>query len=292
MAAPSLWIGTVCFGLGIVLQAIVMLRGSFQPGDWKRAGKSALFGLIGLAPVRREHPYDVRFHLSIVFTVLGFAFAYFFRDRLLTRIGGRLLLAWNILLIHVALSAGWNSTGKLLLLGLPTIPTIVNAFSDIDRKFGWKVFFYAWFSTILVVVAIAGIDTGPVGVFFGGDATVPGPLSMIVGGAAFLYIVANAWFVLALAPFPIQSRQQWNQRREQIRRHVKLLAHGYVWEKDDPWRSLAVLLGLPLLLFAVARWGSDDQAIVALAIALMPLLGGRPPEKSEPDPLATRAGSR
>src|SRR5262249_3420380 len=155
--------------------------------------------------------------------------------------------------------------------------------------FGWKVFFHAWFCAILVAIAISGIDAGALGMFFArtGSVAARPPYEMIVSGAAFLYIVTNAWFVLALVPIKFRRGQKWRERMAGIYRHMALLARGYVWEKEDPLRSLAVLVGLPLLLAAAARWGSGNgHAVVSLAIALMPLLAGRPDEASAPAPLS------
>ena len=67
---------------------------------------------------------------------------------------------------------------------------------------------------------------------------------------------------------------------------MALLARGYAWEKEDPLRSLAVLVGLPLLLVVAARWGAGSaRGVVALAIATMPWLAGRMPDAAEPRPL-------
>jgi hypothetical protein len=98
-----------------------------------------------------------------------------------------------------------------------------------------------------------------------------------VGGAAWLYIVTNAWFVLALLPFPLRRGQKWVDREREIRAHMNLLARGYAWESHDPLRSLAVLVILPLVLLGAARWGGGaERVVVALAIALMPWLAARP----------------
>ena len=288
-------IGILSFGLGIALQALLMLRASFRSGDAMRVAGVLLISLLGMVPGKHEYTYKPLWHVFLVFTIFGGAFAFAFRERLLVHVGGRILLAWNIVLVYVALQAGWASTRWESLLLVPTILTVINAFTDIDRPFGWKVFFYAWFSTILVVVAISGLNTGPMAIFFQESApAVPRPpLEMLLLGAAYLYIVTNAWFVLALWPTPLSRSQSWRERKEEIRRHMNLLARGYVWEKDDPWRSLAVLIGLPLILFAVSRWGSaSTHGIVALAIALMPLLAGPPPPVAEVPPVTAPAGRK
>ena len=286
MITHPVLLGILSFGLGIALQASLMLRGSFRPGDAKRVGVVLLISLFGMVPGKHEHPYEPLWHVFLVFTIFGGAFAFAFRERLLVHVGGRILLAWNIVLVYVVLQAGWVSQRWVSLLVVPTIMTVFNAFTDIDRVFGWKVFFYAWFSTILVVIAISGLNTGPLAMFFEQGAAVPRPpLEMFLTGAAYLYIVTNAWFVLALWPTPLSRSQSWRDRGEEIRRHMALLAQGYVWERDDPWRSLAVLIGLPLILFGVWRWGfASTHGIVALAIALMPLLAGPPPAVAELSP--------
>lgn len=290
-------VAVLSFGLGMVLQALLMLRGDFRRGDAWRAVGAIAFGLVGMFPGKHEHEYRLMEHVFFALLFAGGMFAFLFRDRLLRRIGGRLLLAWNIVLVYVVLAGGWGSPTQLLLLLVPTVPTVVNAFTDMDQVFAWKVFFHTWFSTILVVVTIVGLDTGALGVFSqerGAAAVTRPPLEMIAGGAAFLYIVANAWFVLALVPIPTSRSQRWSERAGEIRRHMELLARGYVWEEDDVVRSLSVLVGLPLLLFGIARWGArDSRAMIPFAIALMPwIAGGEAADAPPPGPKKGPAQAR
>lgn len=291
MTAKPALVAISCFAFGMVLQALLMLGGRFRRGDWGRAAGALAAWLLGLIPGKHELEYHLLLHVFYGLLVVAFVFTYLFRDRLLTRIGGRVLLAWNLLLVYVAVNSGWDSPLELLLLLLPTVPTVVNAFTDIDRNFGWKVFFQAWFSTILVVIAINGFDAGLLGVFEAEGGVAPAlrsPFEMIAGGAAFLCIVANAWFVLALVPIPLARGQSWGSRMKEVRAHMDLLARGYVWEPDDPLRSLAVLVGLPVALVAVSYAGANVRAVVPLAIAMMPLAAGR----VEPEPLLPDAESK
>ena len=273
-----------CFAVGMLLQALFMLAGRFRRGDWGRAAGVLATGLLGLLPGKKEYEYRLLEHVFFGLLVAGGMFTYLFRDRLLTRVGGRMLLAWNLLLVYVAVHSGWDSRLEMFLLSLPTAATIFNAFSDIDRDFRWKVFFYAWFSTILVVIAVHGFDIRLLDVFEAKDGGVPAlrsPFEMIAGGAAFLYIVANAWFVLALVPIPLSRTQSWSSRMKEIRAHMNLLARGYVWERDEVLPSLAVLVGLPVALVAISYAGGNVHSVVVFAIALMPLASGR----VEPEPL-------
>jgi len=289
--AKPVLVAISCFALGMVLQALFMIGGRFRRGDWGRAAGVLGSWFIGLVPGKHEQGYYVPLHVSYGMLVAGAVFTYLFRDRLLPRIGGRMLLAWNLLLIYVAVHSGWDSQLNLFLLLLPTVPTVINAFTDIDRSFGWKVFFQAWFSTILVVIAINGFDAGLFAVFEPEGGVRPAlrsPFEMIAGGAAFLYIIANAWFVLALVPIPLARGQSWGSRMKQVHAHMALLARGYVWEPDDPLRSLAVLVGLPVALVAISYAGANVRAVVPFAIAMMPLAAGR----VEPEPLVPDAESK
>jgi len=284
VTANSVQVAIACFALGMVLQALLMLGGRFRRGDWARAGWALASWLIGLLPGKHEPEYHLLLHVFYGMLVAGGVFTYLFRDRLLPHIGARLLLAWNLLLLYVAVRSGWDSTLQIFLILIPTVPTVVNAFTDIDNTFGWKVFYQAWFSTILVVIAIYCFDIGLLDVFEakGGVAlALRSPFEMIAGGAAFLYIIANAWFVLALNPIPGRG-QSWDSRMKEVRAHMDLLAHGYVWEPDDPLRSLAVLVGLPVALVAISYAGADVRAVVPFAVSIMPLAAG--PVEPEPEP--------
>ena len=290
MTANPVLVAVSCFALGMVLQALLMLGGRFRRGDWGRAAGALASSLIGLIPGKNEQEYSLLLHVSYGMLVAGGMFTYLFRDRLLPRVGGRMLLAWNLLLVYIAIHGGWNSPLEVFLLAIPTGPTVVNAFTDIDRRFGWKVFFQAWFSTILLVIAIYCFDAGLLGVFTGEGGGVPAlrsPLEMIAGGAASLYIIANAWFVLALVPIPGRG-QSLDSRMKEVRAHMDLLARGYVWEPDDPLRSLAVLVCLPVALVAISYAGANVRAVIPFAIAIMPLAAGG----VEPEPLVLDAESK
>lgn len=288
MHANSLAAAVALFALGMVLQALWMLRGRFLPGDARTVALSVGVSLFGLLPFRHESRYEPIQHGFGVCLSAAAIFTAFFRARLLPRIGGRILLAWNILLAFVVLRAGWTSPWLLVPLGIFSALTVVNAFSDMDRAFGWKVFFHAWFTAILVVLAIRGMDVGPLGQFLAADPAVVqrSPSELLLTGGATMYLVTNAFFLLGLVPLP-GKHQSWKERMEEIHRHMELLASGYVWEKDDPVRSLAVLVVLPLVLYAASRWGIGiDRVIVPAAIAVMPALAGSLPEAPDALPQA------
>lgn len=99
-----------------------MLRGRIRRGEASKAAFAAGLSLIGMLPFRRERTYRPLLHLIFTFMMAGICFAYFFRERLLPRIGGRMLLAWNILLVFVGFRAGWSSPPQIAAIAIPTVP--------------------------------------------------------------------------------------------------------------------------------------------------------------------------
>jgi hypothetical protein len=88
-----------------------------------------------MLPHHNEPQYLPVEHWFFVCLTAAILFAGFFRARLLPRIGGRILLAWNIVLVFVVLRAGWTSPFLHVPLGFVSLLTVVNAFSDIDQSF-------------------------------------------------------------------------------------------------------------------------------------------------------------
>src|SRR4029077_8865840 len=138
MHANSLWVVVPCFALGMVLQALIMLRARFRPGDARTVAIVIGVSLAALLPFRRDPQYLPVQHWFGVCATAALLFAGFFRARLLPRIGGPLVLACNIVLVFVVLQAGWTSPFLLVPLGFVSFLTVVNAFTVIDQSFGLK----------------------------------------------------------------------------------------------------------------------------------------------------------
>ena len=272
---PHATVGPLAFALGVALQAMRALFGRPRPGDGKRLAIAGAIGLLGFVPGRHESHYSALAHFYAALFAFGMGFAWKFRERLLARIGARILLAWNLLTLAALWSLDGHGGAFTLVLLLPTALTVTAAFTDIDRDFNTQVLLHVWYSVMLIVIAAvewhvtSWRDLAAFAEAFGARSIV----GNVFAGAAFLYVAVNAWFVLALIPVPLRKGQPWIERIEEVQRHMKLLAWGYVWAQEDPWRSLAVLVVLPLALIANARWQFLDpsHAIVA-GIALMPLV--------------------
>lgn len=275
MKIPHAVLGPLAFALGAGLQAAqaVLLRP--RPGDVGRVAIALAVGLLGFVPGRNEHDYAPQLHFYLAVAAFALGIAWQFRERLIPRIGARLLLAWSLL----ALAALWSlegHAGAWMLLGLlGAAVAVTNAFTDLDRTFGWQVFLFAGYVATLVLLAAlewhvtswSGIES------FAAALNTRSVVGNVFAGAAFFYVAANAWFVLALVPVPLRKGQSFGERLDQVRRHMDLLAWGYVWEPEHRMRSVAVLVLLPLVLVANAwRQVVDPSRLVVAVIALMPLV--------------------
>lgn len=280
---PHTVIGPLAIALGAGLQAAQAVLRRPRPGDGRRLAIALGVSLLGFVPARvkagsteyGEPGYSRQLHLYLVVAAFAMGIAWQFRERIVPRIGARLLLAWSLL----TLSALWSLEGHagpwLLVALLGTAVAVANAFTDLDRTFGWQVFLFAWYCASLVLLVVvewhATSWTGLSGFVAAlNTRTIAGNF---FAGAALFYVAANAWFVLALVPVPLFKGQSFDDRWSQIRRHMDLLAWGYVWEPEHRMRSVAVLVALPLALIANAYWQVvDPSRLVVAAIALMPLV--------------------
>ena len=69
------------FGLGVALQALVLIRGDW---NWGRLALCVAFGAIGMVPGKHEHVYEPFSHVLLALGFFAFMFALRFKDDLLT----------------------------------------------------------------------------------------------------------------------------------------------------------------------------------------------------------------
>ena len=275
MRIPHAVLGPLAFAVGVALPAAQAVLRRPRPGDVRRAAIALAVALLGLVPGRHERPYSAQPHFYLVVAAFAMGIAWQFRERLIPRIGARLLLAWSLL----ALAALWSLDGHagawMLLALLGTAVAVTNAFTDLDRTFVWQVLLFAGYvATLALLVVLEWHVTSWTGIEdFAAALNTRSVVGNLFAGAASLYVAANVWFVLALVPFPLFRGQSFDERLAQVRRHLELLASGDVWEPGHRMRSAAVLVLLPLVLVANAwRQVIDPSRLVVAIIALLPLV--------------------
>lgn len=266
------------FAIGMVIQAFLMLSGTLKKEDWKGFLIAFGGGLLGMIPARSENlnEYNLSFHLFLTVLLGASFFTGIFRHRLISRIGARTILIFNILLLYLIYDRFGFSYFLFGLFLIPTLITLINGFSGIDASFNWQVFFYVWFSLIVIAIGLMHFAFGDFyQIFFGSSGNRESSLlSFILAGAAFLYIISNVWYVIMLMPMQAKH-QSWPERRRNIQRHMHLLAHGYVWQKGDWVGNLITVLIFPLIIFLNYQLKVFDESIfVSLIVVLTPIAAG------------------
>lgn len=261
------------FFAGILAQAFLMMAGQWKTGDMKATALSFATGLLGLLPGRHERNYDIGFHLLIVCVGFVVIFTACMRDRLVATIGARSLIILNVILISVVY-AKWGFTPIIIeLLAVPTIITLLNGFTDLDKDFGWQVFMYVWYVVMLVAIALFSFSFYDLKqIFWGGSNSVLTSASALVLGSSFFYIVSNAWFALALLPYKPKNKTMADRMIE-IREHMQLLAYGYVWEGNDK------IINFVVFIILLASIGTNmyfkylnSGTLVVIILAILPLI--------------------
>jgi len=97
-------------------------------------------------------------------------------------------------------------------------------------------------------------------------------LNAFIMGSAFFYIVFNAWYVIALMPIKASS-QTFADRIEEIKKHMQLLAYGYVWQGSGYLANFLIMLAMPICVLANLRYKfANEHILIALILALMPFV--------------------
>lgn len=263
------------FAAGMAIQALFMLWGKFERGDWTKLGIALFTGFLGMIPGRREHNYDVRLHLALALVFFSFSFSAQFASRLVSRVGARTLIGLNLLLLYLVLpliGMNWYLLAPLL---VATAFTFLNGFIDMDKHFGWQVFFYAWYATMVTGIGALFFGFGNLfGILgYGSEPMTIGMYGAFLLGSSFLYIISSAFFVINLSPIPLKKHQSFVSRMQEVRSHMQLLASGYVWQQGDRLGNALALVVVAGICYANFTYGYISQDLfVPLALTLIPFV--------------------
>lgn len=261
------------FVCGLVSQAFSMLMGKWKPGDFKKITLSLSTGLLGLLPGKDERSYDLRLHLIFACVIAVFSFTATFRKRLITFIGARTLIVLNIITLFLIYYKFGFSYWVFGLLAIPSIITLINGFTNIDKYFSWQVFFYSWFSIMIIIISFIHFSFGNLIKIFGWSE-MGGEISYVgifLSGAAFFYIASNIWYIVQLIPDK-EKNESIDDRIFKIKKHMHLLAYGYVWEKDDFKGNLIILIVLPIITILNHQFDFfSDILFISFTLAILPV---------------------
>ncbi len=236
------------FGLGVAAQAVMLIRGSWE---WKGFLYSLGIAFFGLLPGKNEHHYSLTFHLLLCFVTFACFIAINFRTALLPRVSEKILLAYCVTLWYAFLSflysPGWLSYLIAGLLLVPTAATLVLSFTESRLSFKLKLFFYAWY--LIMVVLMVGFQFAftYLTVFFSGKEPAGGtPLGAVLSGMGFFYMVVNLTYIYHMLPL----RGKHESEEECMRRW-----HGWTDLMTGRYSDSAQLTHMQALLTILALGG-------------------------------------
>src|SRR5271166_2822923 len=261
------------FGLGVALQALVLIRGDW---NWKRLAGSVCVGLIGMLPGRHEQIYQPFFHVLYSLGIFSCWFAMAFKNDILPLVSEKVLLLYSIVFWFAFFSFFYERTLLhnilLALLMIPTIVTVVIAVVRPKLSFGWKLFLYVWFLGSVISLGLVQFPFHHLSLFLQPQGT-PWlmPIDCIMAGMAFLYLAVNITYLYELVPIRGKN-QSWQQRMEKWHELTDLMTQRV--SEDQPTHRYALLLiaGIGGLLAIDYRFHWLPRNLVINALIILPCI--------------------
>jgi hypothetical protein len=277
------------FGFGVALQAMLLIRGNWN--WWKIAGCVG-FAMIAMFPGKHERDYETLFHVLMVFSFFSVIFAFTFRESILPLISESVLLSYTLVFWFAFFTYFYDSTPLcillLVLLSIPTAATVFVALRKTRLGFVLKLVLYTWFLIIIVGLGAFQFPFSQLKLFFE-DQQVPWvtPVESATAGMAFLFLLANGWYLYDLIPIPGRG-QSWANRMKEWHEFTDLLTQRFTDAQIALVQAVIVICveGAALLLNAIYRWLPPglviNLAIVIPAIVLHPRLLPMPTGPAQP----------
>ena len=261
------------FGLGVALQALVLIRGDW---NWKRLAGSVCVGLIGMLPGRHEQIYQPFFHVLYSLGIFSCWFAMAFKNDILPLVSEKVLLLYSMVFWFAFFSFFYERTLLhnilLALLMIPTIVTVVIAVVRPKLSFGWKLFLYVWFLGSVISLGLVQFPFHHLSLFLQPQGT-PWlmPIDCIMAGMAFLYLAVNITYLYELVPIRGKN-QSWQQRMEKWHELTDLMTQRV--SEDQPTHRYALLLiaGIGGLLAIDYRFHWLPRNLVINALIILPCI--------------------
>ncbi len=279
------------FYIGILIQAIFLLGYNFEKKDALKILGCIGFAIFAMLPGKHEYNYDLFFHFFIFAIFFSGCYSFVFKNKLLQEINKDILLVWNLILVYIILKSSIVYIDLLVLVGVLSLPTIINVFFSLDRKYAWRVFFYIWFLCIIVAMASSHIAFRNMSFFFNKGAGMPTDnIQMFLLGASLLYLIANLMYLLELIPFT-SKHQSFSNRIANIKEDMRMLASRYeIGDRKLTESFFVTAITITLLWLNHIYKFINDSSLVYLLIASTPVIdrflfkGGTGEEKVYVDP--------
>lgn len=226
MSERALLIG--CFGVGVVLQALLLQRGDWQP---RKLIACVGLSLVAMLPGKHESVYRPLFHVLMTFSAFAVIFAIRFKEDILPPVGEKLLLSYALIFWFAFFAYFYRPAilqkTLLFLMLIPTVATIVVAYGRIALNFTLKLILYTWFLCMVVGLGLFQFPLYELRLFFQ-NKELPWvtPLESLSAGMAFLYPAANATYIFYL--IPLQGKNEtWAERMQRWHAFTDLMTQRF-----------------------------------------------------------------
>jgi hypothetical protein len=262
------------FGAGIVAQTFLFIFSSPAKNRGSRMAIAAGMGVCGLMPGRNEHNYELHFHICYCFIFYAIMVFVQFKKEIMARVGESNLLVNSLAFWYLCVSAfnhGSAQTTLMALAALPTLGTLVIAFTIRDWSFPVRLSCYVWFLVLTVAIGCFQVRFGNMSFIWTDKYSPPKAFSLFLTGMAFAYLAANLFYIYIL--IPIADKHQTHEQRMVVwREDANLMASrfaDYQMTVSEAFAIIALQGGLYILNYWF-RWVSTgvmmNLSIIGLAL--------------------------
>jgi hypothetical protein len=247
---------SLIFGAGIVVQTLLFVFNSGAQNRGGRLAAAAGAGLVGLLPGKHERDYQLHFHLCYCFIVYALVVFSLFKKEIMARVGQSNLLVNSLTFWYLCasfLSAGDARLAVMALAALPTLGTLIVAFTIRDWSFPVRLSCYVWFLVLTVALSIFQIRFGDLSFVVTDSYSAPDAISLYLTGMAVTYLMASLFYIYILIPIADKHQTQ-EQRMEIWRQDAHLMAGCFVDYRMTATEAF-LIIALQGGLYALNAWG-------------------------------------
>jgi len=232
------------FGLGIVVQTLLFVMWCPAEGRLGRIGIAAATGLFGLLPGKHERNYELHFHICYCFVVYAFMIFVLFKKEIMARVSESSLLGNSLVFWYLCASyfTGTPRQNTLMAIAaLPTLITLVIAFTIREWHFVVRLSCYIWFLCLMLAISCFQVHFGNMSFIWSDRFSPPAPFSLFLTGMAFTYLTASVFYIFILIPFT-QKHQTFAQRMVIWRKDAHLMASYFSDYQLSASQALSILV--------------------------------------------------
>jgi len=218
---------SLLFGAGVVAQtALYVLR---SPSGLSGLGIAALAGLFGLIPSGRERSYDLHFHLMVCFLIYACTVFAQYKKEIMARVSQSSLLVNSLTFWYVCVFylGGARQAFLMSLAALPTLGTLIVAFTVREWGFKMRLACYVWFLILAAANSSFQVRFGNLSFLFFESYAPPHALDLFLTGMSFTILFASLFYVYILIPFR-EKRETKEQRAKRWRADAHAMASHFV----------------------------------------------------------------